>query len=1276
MRTIKSSIGFALVCLLAVFTFARPSSNDTGQAVNRVSSGAGRSYYVVQMAPKITAASRSRLEATGIRILRYLPQDSFIVSSSPEVKSKAKTRSLPGVLSVRDIQPAEKLSPGLDVKYDAEINSRIEDDRREGLEQAGARAPVDTRVWIDVRIAPMEGPAAVDVVRAVESLGGSAVSISSVGLGSVTARVRRESLVALAATPGVLWIERDVPILLQNDIARWTIQSNVESASENIAAPIHAHGIHGEGQIVTVSDTGIEVTHPMFDGRVPAGCTCSAPGCMCVGDEHRKIRAYYTFGPGDPDHPEVCPTAGSYSAALHDSGCSNHGTFVAGVVAGDAVAPFGTYEPTLAVTLAGSTGVDGPHDGQAFGARIEVQGNRPANLECLFSPLIDPGRYPAQTREENFSWIHTNSWDGEVGNGGYGKPSAEIDDFVHANPDMTVVFAVGNFGQNGASSAATESVAKNVIGVGATENGRTADGHNSDDLWAQSSRGPSLDGRIKPDVLAPTGVWSAEGCEGTRNLPICLGDPDEPRLPRCVGGKYIHSYGTSFSTPAVAGAAALIRQYFMEGWYPRGVLSSGPGLVPSAALIKAALINSAQEITGAHAHDQENSYPNNDQGWGRILLDSVLSFQGGNRHLVVHDERTGLDQDESAKYYFYNSSSSDSTPFKATLVWTDPPGLPGSPASPKLVNDLDLVVTAPNGTTTYHGNDLVDLSPPPQQQSHESHPYNPDPPTPLTDTRNNVEEVLVRQPQIGTWTVSVKAANVPMGPQAFALVLTGANDQDGDGDPDASDCAPANPAVFHGATEVCNGIDDDCSGVIDETFPNCDGDALADCVDPDDDNDGTPDTTDYAPCDPTTTHSFALTIYSCNSGGLITLENTGSATPIDVRLSAVLSEYKFRDPDCTSAIFPDVNDVQVNNHIEADVAQGVLGRRFMSYSNLGFVVPPAACNVAILTVQAVRVDNGEPLAADCTSQGAITANLPIVAASTAQPEFLGSVRRANTIDVAGIGGASSCLGTPEYSPQLEFYNSASNYRYRVTLDAKYECTDSSDVACTSTTAPLGVGWNRGVVTDPDFRYGELQAVNFVNGSGTTALPSCCQSAWRAVECFSVVVTQRRLNNASTIVAIKPAVIYPLSLSYDGNGAPVGCDFFPTNSNAALRNDAFCDPDGDGFLGSGSSCGSQCNQCEQASCDNCPMAYQYPSMLDGDSDGVGNACDNCVNASNPNQADSDGDGIGDACDFVAPCQHCVAPAGFCQDVGAGTPCGSPSCGGVCRVCNGHIDCFKQ
>ena len=74
-------------------------------------------------------------------------------------------------------------------------------------------------------------------------------------------------------------------------------------------------------------------------------------------------------------------------------------------------------------------------------------------------------------------------------------------------------------------------------------------------------------------------------------------------------------------------------------------------------------------------------------------------------------------------------------------------------------------------------------------------------------------------------------------------------DDDDDGDPDTTDCDDADDAVYTGATETCNGVNDDCDDAIDEGFPNTDGDSQADCVDLDDDDDGDPDTTDCAPLD-------------------------------------------------------------------------------------------------------------------------------------------------------------------------------------------------------------------------------------------------------------------------------------------------------------------------------------------------------------------------------------------------------------------------------------------
>ena len=76
------------------------------------------------------------------------------------------------------------------------------------------------------------------------------------------------------------------------------------------------------------------------------------------------------------------------------------------------------------------------------------------------------------------------------------------------------------------------------------------------------------------------------------------------------------------------------------------------------------------------------------------------------------------------------------------------------------------------------------------------------------------------------------------------------DDSDNDGDPDGSDCAPYDPSINNTAEEICDGIDNDCDTLVDEGYGDFDNDENADCIDDDDDGDGDPDTEDCEPFNP------------------------------------------------------------------------------------------------------------------------------------------------------------------------------------------------------------------------------------------------------------------------------------------------------------------------------------------------------------------------------------------------------------------------------------------
>lgn len=202
---------------------------------------------------------------------------------------------------------------------------------------------------------------------------------------------------------------------------------------------------------------------------------------------------------------------------------------------------------------------------------------------------------------------------------------------------------------------------------------------------------------------------------------------------------YIFMGGTSMATPLTAGAAALARQHYVDN----------QGISPSAALIKATLIAGASDMspgqygTGATQEIPDPPRPNNVEGWGRVNLENAI-FPTAPRVLEYLDETSGLSTRWRRTLTFQNNSAANLT---VTIAWTDYPSTPT--AAINLVNDLDVTLTDPSSTIHYPNG----LS--------------------TYDRRNNVEVVDLSSPSTGEYTITVSGHNIPNGPQAFALVVSG-----------------------------------------------------------------------------------------------------------------------------------------------------------------------------------------------------------------------------------------------------------------------------------------------------------------------------------------------------------------------------------------------------------------------------------------------------------------------------------------------------------------------
>ena len=200
--------------------------------------------------------------------------------------------------------------------------------------------------------------------------------------------------------------------------------------------------------------------------------------------------------------------------------------------------------------------------------------------------------------------------------------------------------------------------------------------------------------------------------------------------------------GTSMAAPVVSGAAAIIRQYFEEGYYPSGIQNDDHSFTPSADTIKAVLVNGATPLNMNTANSIISAYDYN-QGHGLINLSSSLFVAADSQNsekIFIHEGN--LDAEATYMKSFILPNECDSEEMSVTMVYTDIYTAAG--CTECLINDLDLSVDYVDNSTlqtiTIFPNNKGDL-----------------------DTKNTIESIKIMnfdQIQNKNITVKVKATNI------------------------------------------------------------------------------------------------------------------------------------------------------------------------------------------------------------------------------------------------------------------------------------------------------------------------------------------------------------------------------------------------------------------------------------------------------------------------------------------------------------------------------------
>jgi len=647
-------------------------------------------YILIQTEAPITREQRLELAEMQVEILEYVPKNTYICHYM--LDDLDAIRNLSFVVWANTYMDGFKIPANLR-RSAAGANVANLLSLSDGVEVSMSQQPRQIKVVFHKGVSPEELREPIALAASMDP-----DDLHFTG-NSVRLTVQPQDIDDLARIDGVRHIEEYAAPKLLNNVALGII-----GASDTHAVV----QLEGAGQIVAVCDTGFDKgstsdVHPAFDNRV--------------------IKLY-SLGRSKSNDPH------------------GHGTHVAGSAVGDGQSEI----------------MGGPIRGTAPKAKLVLQsvydslgglGGIPDDLTDLFAPPYD----------QDGARIHTNSWG--IGNqkdfpdllGRYIDYCQQLDSMVWQNRDYVICVAAGNEGidknANGIvdiSSITPPGTAKNCITVGATESNRLAYSKTygfgwpndfpviplASDKWADnidgmaafSSRGPTKNGRIKPDVVAPgTSILSTHSRDAG-GVGIFWG--------QSLDLLFSFKGGTSMACPLVAGCAAVVREYLDRQHSIQN---------PSASLVKAMLINGATDIIGQYIPSEASILPNLAEGFGRVNLAATVGPFEENERIIFKDEATELDVGDEEKTTVQLKNPGGL--LKATLVWTDPPG-------EALQNDLDLIVRTHTGIER-HGNMPASSSD--------------------FDTLNNVEQIIWDNIPAGEVDIIVRANRVTLFPQSYSLVI-------------------------------------------------------------------------------------------------------------------------------------------------------------------------------------------------------------------------------------------------------------------------------------------------------------------------------------------------------------------------------------------------------------------------------------------------------------------------------------------------------------------------